>query len=74
MALRPDGQLTHVMYYEGAHTLACDLGFVTPRAEGLGGTARTTDSLGDGPRRPVGSTIALALSRSRGIAPTGSVW
>ena len=32
MALPPDGQLTHVMHYEAAHTLECDLGFVTAPA------------------------------------------
>ena len=32
MALRPDGQLTHVMYYEGAHMLARDLGFMNAPA------------------------------------------
>ena len=28
MALRPDGTVAHVMYHEGAHMLACDLGFM----------------------------------------------
>ena len=28
MALRRDGAVTHLMYYEGAHMLACDLGFM----------------------------------------------
>ncbi len=32
MALRPDGQLTHVMYCEGAHMLARDLGFMNAPA------------------------------------------
>ena len=32
MALRPDGQLTHVMYHEGAHMLARDLGFMNAPA------------------------------------------
>ena len=32
MALRPDGQLAHVMYYEGAHMLARDLGFMNAPA------------------------------------------
>ena len=32
MALRPNGQLTHVMYYEGAHMLARDLGFMNAPA------------------------------------------
>ncbi|MDE0147906.1 MAG: hypothetical protein OXM58_06005 [Rhodospirillaceae bacterium] len=32
MALRPDGQLTHLMYYEGAHLLARDLGFMNAPA------------------------------------------
>ena len=28
MALRPDGTVTHLMYHEGAHMLARDLGFM----------------------------------------------
>ena len=32
MALRPDGQLAHVMYHEGAHMLARDLGFMNAPA------------------------------------------
>ena len=28
MALRRDGSVTHLMYHEGAHMLACDLGFM----------------------------------------------
>ena len=32
MSLRPDGQLTHVMYYQGAHMLARDLGFMNAPA------------------------------------------
>ena len=32
MALRPDGSVTHLMYHEGAHLLACDLRFMNAPA------------------------------------------
>ena len=32
MVVQPDGRLTHVMYYEGAHMLARDLGFMNAPA------------------------------------------